>query len=111
MGSSLTHLRAPSLALLSEAAAAEGRQNIAPPASVDDDVFERMGASYMFADEGYRVLEAENVNEALRFLETNADITQLFTDVSMRERVGFGPSCCQAMAYCRHHHNFGTSEP
>jgi CheY-like chemotaxis protein len=50
---------------------------------VDDDVFERMGASCMFADEGYRVLEAENANEALRFLETNADITLLFTDVSM----------------------------
>jgi CheY-like chemotaxis protein len=50
---------------------------------VDDDVFERMGASCMFADEGYRVLEAENADEALRFLETNADITLLFTDVSM----------------------------
>jgi CheY-like chemotaxis protein len=76
---------------------------------VDDDVFERMGASCMFADEGYRVLEAENADEALRFLETNADITLLFTDVSMpgsMSGVGFGPSCCQAMAYGRHYHNF-----
>jgi two-component system, response regulator PdtaR len=50
---------------------------------VDDDVFERMGASCMFADEGYRVLEAENADEALRFFETHTDISLLFTDVSM----------------------------
>jgi len=50
---------------------------------VDDDVFERMGASGMFLDAGYRVLEAENADEALRFFETNADIGLLFTDVSM----------------------------
>jgi two-component system, response regulator PdtaR len=50
---------------------------------VDDDVFERMGASGMFSDAGYRVLEAGNANEALRFFETNADIRLLFTDVSM----------------------------
>jgi CheY-like chemotaxis protein len=50
---------------------------------VDDDVFERMGASSMFLDAGYRVLEAENADEALQFFETNADITLLFTDVSM----------------------------
>jgi two-component system, response regulator PdtaR len=50
---------------------------------VDDDVFERMGASSMFLDAGYRVLEAENADEALQFFETNADIRLLFTDVSM----------------------------
>src|ERR1700693_6062362 len=50
---------------------------------VDDDVFERMGASGMFLDAGYRVLEAENADEALQFFETNADIRLLFTDVSM----------------------------
>ena len=50
---------------------------------VDDDVFERMGASDMFLDAGYRVLEAGNADEALRFFETNADIRLLFTDVSM----------------------------
>ena len=50
---------------------------------VDDDVFERMGASGMFVDAGYRVLEAEDADEALRFFETNADIRLLFTDVSM----------------------------
>ncbi len=50
---------------------------------VEDDVFERMGASCMFVDAGYRVLEAETADEALRFFETNADIKLLFTDVSM----------------------------
>jgi CheY-like chemotaxis protein len=50
---------------------------------VDDDVFERMGASGMFAEAGYRVLEAGDADEALRFFETNADIRLLFTDVSM----------------------------
>ena len=50
---------------------------------VDDDVLERMGASYMFADAGYRVLEAGSADAALRFFETNADIRLLFTDVSM----------------------------
>ena len=50
---------------------------------VDDDVFERMGASDMFADAGYRVLEAHDADEALRFFEANADIRLLFTDVSM----------------------------
>src|SRR5580692_11498477 len=50
---------------------------------VDDDVFERMGASGMFLDAGYRVLEAGDADEALRIFETNADISVLFTDVSM----------------------------
>jgi CheY-like chemotaxis protein len=50
---------------------------------VDDDVFERMGASYMFSDAGYRVLEAGSADEALQFLESTADIRLLFTDVSM----------------------------
>jgi two-component system, response regulator PdtaR len=50
---------------------------------VDDDVLERMGASYMFSDAGYQVLEAGSADVALRFFETNADIRLLFTDVSM----------------------------
>jgi CheY-like chemotaxis protein len=50
---------------------------------VDDDVFERMGASGMFLAAGYRVLEAGDADEALRFFETNSDIRLLFTDVSM----------------------------
>ena len=50
---------------------------------VDDDVLERMWASSMFADAGYRVLEAGSGDAALRFFETNADIRLLFTDISM----------------------------
>lgn len=50
---------------------------------VDDDVIERMAASDMFLDAGYRVLEAGDADEALRFFESNADIGLLFTDVSM----------------------------
>jgi CheY-like chemotaxis protein len=50
---------------------------------VDDDVFERMGASGMFLDAGYRVLEARDADEALRLFEANQDIRLLFTDVSM----------------------------
>ena len=50
---------------------------------VEDDVFERMGASDMFLDAGYRVLEAGDADEALRHFEANADIRLLFSDVSM----------------------------
>ena len=38
---------------------------------VDDDAFERMGASYMFSDAGYRVIEAKNADEALQLFEIN----------------------------------------
>ena len=50
---------------------------------VDDDVFERLGASYMFSDAGYRVFEAGSADDALQFLESTADVRLLFTDVSM----------------------------
>ena len=50
---------------------------------VDDDVFERMGASYMFFDAGYAVLEAASADEALQFLEATPNVRLLFTDVSM----------------------------
>lgn len=50
---------------------------------VDDDVFERMGASDMFVDAGYRVLEAGSADEALLIFKTTPDIGLLFTDVSM----------------------------
>jgi two-component system, response regulator PdtaR len=52
---------------------------------VDDDVFERMGAFYMFSDAGYRVLEAESADESLQFLKSTEDVRLLFTDVSMPE--------------------------
>jgi CheY-like chemotaxis protein len=50
---------------------------------VDDDVFERLGASCMFSDAGYRVFEAGSADDALQFLESTADVRLLFTDVSM----------------------------
>ena len=50
---------------------------------VDDDVFERMGASCMFSDAGYRVLEAESADEALQILKSSTGVRLLFTDVSM----------------------------
>jgi two-component system, response regulator PdtaR len=50
---------------------------------VEDDVFERMGASCMFSDAGYRVLEAENADKALQILEASTGVRLLFTDVSM----------------------------
>ena len=62
---------------------------------VDDDVFERMGASYMFSDAGYLVLEAENADEALQFLEINADVRLLFTDVSMPGSMSGSDLACQ----------------
>jgi CheY-like chemotaxis protein len=50
---------------------------------VDDDVFERMGASDMFSHAGYDVLEAGSAEEALRGFEENEAIELLFSDVSM----------------------------
>ena len=50
---------------------------------VDDDAFQRMGASDMFLNAGYRVVEAANADEALQCLEANPDIGLLFTDVAM----------------------------
>jgi CheY-like chemotaxis protein len=50
---------------------------------VDDDVLERLGASYMFLDAGYRVLEAASADAAVRIFEVTPDIQLLFSDVSM----------------------------
>jgi CheY-like chemotaxis protein len=50
---------------------------------VEDDVFERMGASDMFSRAGYDVLEASSAEEALAGFEENGAIKLLFTDVSM----------------------------
>ncbi len=50
---------------------------------VDDDVLERMCATYMFEDAGYRVVAAGSGDEALHQFEAIAGIRLLFTDVSM----------------------------
>ena len=68
---------------------------------VEDDVFERMGASDMFMEAGYPVLEAESADEALRFFETDADIRLLFTDVSIPGAMS--GACRRALARSRHH--------
>ena len=44
---------------------------------VDDDVFERMGASDMFSHAGYDVIEADCADEALRLFEINSEIKLL----------------------------------
>jgi two-component system, response regulator PdtaR len=50
---------------------------------VEDDALQRLAASDMFLDAGFRVLEAENADEALQLLETNDEIALLFTDVTL----------------------------
>ena len=68
---------------------------------VDDDVFERMGASGMFLDAGYRVLEAGDADEALQLFEANAGHQAAFhgrQHARLDERVRLGLSCRRAMA-------------
>ena len=62
---------------------------------VDDDVFERMGASGMFLDAGYRVLEAQDADEALQLFEANPDVRLLFTDVSMTGSMSGSDLACR----------------
>jgi CheY-like chemotaxis protein len=62
---------------------------------VDDDVFERMGASDMFSHAGYEVLEAGNADDALRIFEANSEIRLLFTDVSMPGLLNGSDLACQ----------------
>ena len=50
---------------------------------VEDDALQRLATSGMFLDAGFRVLEAENTDEALQLLETNDEIALLFTDVTL----------------------------
>ncbi len=62
---------------------------------VDDDVFERMGASDMFSHAGYNVLEAENADEALRLFEATPAIRLLYSDVSMPGSLSGSDLACQ----------------
>lgn len=50
---------------------------------VEDDVLQRLATSGMFLEAGFRVLEAENSEEALQLLEANDEIALLFTDVTL----------------------------
>lgn len=50
---------------------------------VDDSALIRMGAVDLVQSAGYEVLEAQDADEAIRILESRADIDLVFTDVQM----------------------------
>ncbi len=50
---------------------------------VEDSAIIRMGAVDLVQSAGYEVLEASNADEAIRILESRADIDLVFTDVQM----------------------------
>ncbi len=50
---------------------------------VEDIVLIRMGAVDLVQSAGYEALEASNADEAIRILESRADIDLVFTDVEM----------------------------
>jgi two-component system, response regulator PdtaR len=64
--------------------------NIAPPQSkaatvliVEDDGLQRLFLIDMLEDHGYSVLHAANALEAIKQLETHAEIRLLFTDIRL----------------------------
>jgi CheY-like chemotaxis protein len=58
---------------------------------VEDDVIVRMTIAQYLRDCGYRVIEANNADEAIAALKTDARIDVLFTDVQMPGSLnGFG---------------------
>lgn len=50
---------------------------------VEDSAIIRMGAVDLVQSAGYEALEASNADEAIRILESRADIDLVFTDVQM----------------------------
>ncbi|MEH2472743.1 CheY-like chemotaxis protein [Nitrobacteraceae bacterium AZCC 2161] len=50
---------------------------------VEDDALLRMHAAEMIEEAGFRVIEAQNADEAIRLLESRMDIRIVFTDVDM----------------------------
>ena len=50
---------------------------------VEDESLMRMMAADLLSDEGYRILEAANADEALSLLDLHPDVRVLFTDVDM----------------------------
>jgi CheY-like chemotaxis protein len=50
---------------------------------VDDDALLRTSTTELLEDEGYRVVEAANADEALRVLESRNDVQLLLTDIQM----------------------------
>jgi CheY-like chemotaxis protein len=50
---------------------------------VEDEALVRVLGACMFADEGFRVIEAVSSDEALEFLDADSDVQLLFTDVNL----------------------------
>jgi CheY-like chemotaxis protein len=50
---------------------------------VEDEALVRFLAVGVFADAGFRLIEASNSEEALEFLEADCDLHLLFTDVNL----------------------------
>jgi len=50
---------------------------------VEDDTLLRMHAAEMIEEAGFRVLEAQNADEAILLLESRIDIGIIFTDIDM----------------------------
>lgn len=50
---------------------------------VEDSPIIRLGATELVRSAGYEALEARNADEAIRLLESRADIDLVFTDVQM----------------------------
>jgi CheY-like chemotaxis protein len=50
---------------------------------VEDELMVRMNAAAMMEDAGFDVLEACDADEAIRLLESNPDISIVFTDIEM----------------------------
>jgi CheY-like chemotaxis protein len=50
---------------------------------VEDEALVRALAGGIFLDSGFRVIEAVNSDEALKFLEADSEVQLLFTDVNM----------------------------
>jgi CheY-like chemotaxis protein len=50
---------------------------------VEDDALLRMHAAELIEEAGFRVVEAESADEAIRLLESRTDIGIIFTDIDM----------------------------
>src|SRR5579864_9589204 len=50
---------------------------------VEDETLVRVMGAGIFADAGFRVIEAVNGEEALEFLNADAEVRLLFTDISL----------------------------
>ena len=50
---------------------------------VEDEALIRMHAAEMIRDLGFEVLEAANADQAISLLESNSEISVVFTDIQM----------------------------